>query len=804
MHNNGSWRARWVMAATAWALGVLIAPSAAAQTRERLLRQAEQAYEQKQYGAGSDFYQRVIEKGERGSNLYYDAACCAALAGRADQAFRLLDRAIDLGWEDAGHLASDPDLKPLHADARWAKLRDKLAAELAKADARRPFKTALGVDLGLERSFYVPFSEYRRLVLEAEAAPGQNGAALGSGKWYELKAKPNGWIYNKRNTVIQADWDEPEERTVLLRTGARKFITINGEEHYGGEGHQNVIPFKLKRGKNTIVCDHQFVVQLYPTEFPFSFVKDRLVYDSLIAPDIRSGESGDFDCSVIVANATAEPSRVTISARFGDGPETRTTSKVIPAMNSRITSFRFRIEKGQNPGEQPLRLSLAGGESMTVPLRVVGRNDVCQRTFVSRFDGMVRHYAVNPSSSEAADQAVVLAMPGGGWTAKRVANAYAQRAWCHFVCPQFYSTEGEGVDRQVALEVLEHAVKGLRADPKQVFLVGYSAGGHRAWQIAALNPGLFSGVGASAGWISHFSYSLRGRGMKEHWVEANETDTADPISKVFDRALSEIDVESRFDALASVRNIALVHGDADRSVKVSESRRMKQELEKRGAAPFYHEQPGADHAWATETADQVDCPPLLDHLRKHARRGTGDIWGGERLPRVWHDLLKRPLVAVYGTNGTPEENDAARHGALMQMDRCRVIHRRDCEVLPDTTPLAELRGKNVILYGSPSTNRLWAEHPTGKALLEAPSARKATSWLILGERNGDLWGAVGGQTLLDCRIAYTIDPMWSWFPFPDWVLLTRDILNNKNFQGILGAGWFGRDGKVDGERSAWR
>ncbi len=776
-----------------WLLTAALAP---AQTRERLLRQAEQAYHQKQYSAGSDLYLRLMGKEERDFNVYYNAACCLALDGRADRAFRFLGLAVDYGWQNANHLSADPDLRSLHDDPRWAKLREKLATQLAQADARRPFKTALGIDLGLEKSEYFPFSEYRRLDLEGKARPGKSGTTLGSGKWYELKAKPDGWIFNTLGTVVQADWDEPRERTALLHAHPRKFITINGEQHFGGQGFRHLLPVRLKQGKNRIVCDHQLIAQLYPAEFPFSFVKGdpgKWWEDSLIAPDIRLGESGDFDASVTVINATDKPSSVTISARFGDGPETRTASKIIPAMNSRITRFRFRVAGGQKPGEQSLQLSLSdGGERMTASLQVVGRDEVCYRTFVSRFDGLVRRYALNPSSTETAGQAVILAFPGGGWEAKRTARSYVQRPWCHFVCPQLHGGNGEGVSRQAALEVLEHSIREVRADPKQVLLIGYSAGGHAAWQIASLNPGLFSGVGASAGWISYFSYDMRPRPI-----------IADPISRMLARAVTEIDVESRFHAIASIGNIALVHGDKDRSVPVSESRRINQEMEKRGVTPFYQEQRGADHAWATESADQVDFPPLLEHLRKHARVGTGDLWAGVSLPRTWHDLLKRPLAAIYGTNGSAQENEAARNAAMMQMECCRIIYGVDCEVLPDTTLLANLQGRSVLLYGSPASNGLWGAHPTAGKLLEAPSARQATSWLILGERDGALWGAIGGKTLIDCRIAYTLDPTSSLYPFPDWVLLTREVLD-KDSRGLIGVGWFGPDGKIDREHSAFR
>ncbi|QJW96824.1 TPR end-of-group domain-containing protein [Frigoriglobus tundricola] len=776
----------------AWACWLGTQP-AQAQTPERLLNLAKEAYNQKRYAAASDLYLQVIDKTSRDPGIPYNAACCLAQADRINDAFRLLELAIEYGWKNADHLASDPDLKRLHSDPRWNKMRDKLVGLRAQEESRRPWKAALGIDLEWRDSYwhYFRFTEHRRLMLEGKAASGREGGPLGSGTWYRLEPKSDGWIYNRHNTVIQVDWDEPQERTVLLTSHPREYISINGELRFGGQGWQHIIPVRLKKGKNTIVCDHQLVAELYPAHHPYSFISK-----TLLVPDLREGETGEFRASVTVLNATPKAGPVTITAGLGNGPNTETTSRPIAAMNARAVGFSFRVPEGYKPGEQLLRLTLSdGGETTTAPVRVVGRTEAYQRTFISRFDGMVRHYAINPSSSGRADQPVVLALPGAGWEARRTAQSYEQRSWGHIVCPLFRgATNGEGVSRQTVLESLEQAIKELRADPKQVFLIGYSAGGHGAWQIASLNPGLFSGVGASAGWISYFTYMPTDR---------PRLDTTDPVQKIFARASSEIDVEARFDALATIPNVGLVHGDRDKVVSVNESRRVKKELERRGVKPFYHEQPGADHGWATSTADQVDFPPLLDHLKKHSRPGTGDIWGGERLPRTWHDLLARPVVAVYGTNGTAEEHEAARTGALMLMDRCRLIYSADCEVVPDTVPLADLRGKNVLLYGSPSSNRLWEEHPTAKGLLKSPSAQKATSFLMLGDRDGVLWGSIGGKTLFDCRVAYGIDPMSQMYAFPDWVLLTREVLD-KDFEGVHGAGWFNRDGKIDDQRSAWR
>jgi hypothetical protein len=65
MHDKGSWRLVGMTVVMAWAWWLLVAPRAQTQSRARLLTQAEQAYNQKQYAAGSDLYLRLIGKEER-------------------------------------------------------------------------------------------------------------------------------------------------------------------------------------------------------------------------------------------------------------------------------------------------------------------------------------------------------------------------------------------------------------------------------------------------------------------------------------------------------------------------------------------------------------------------------------------------------------------------------------------------------------------------------------------------------------------------------------------------------------------
>lgn len=52
----------------------------------------------------------------------YNLACSYALTGRRDEALATLERAIELGYRDVGHMLKDKDFVSLHDDERFAEL----------------------------------------------------------------------------------------------------------------------------------------------------------------------------------------------------------------------------------------------------------------------------------------------------------------------------------------------------------------------------------------------------------------------------------------------------------------------------------------------------------------------------------------------------------------------------------------------------------------------------------------------------------------------------------------------------------
>ncbi len=57
----------------------------------------------------------------------YDAACCSALAGNKDNAFRYLELALESRWFNTISLENQPDFKSLRNDSRWNWLLARMA-----------------------------------------------------------------------------------------------------------------------------------------------------------------------------------------------------------------------------------------------------------------------------------------------------------------------------------------------------------------------------------------------------------------------------------------------------------------------------------------------------------------------------------------------------------------------------------------------------------------------------------------------------------------------------------------------------
>jgi len=71
------------------------------------------------YAAGLQADERLSRLCAEDPLVWYNLACSLALAGRADDAFDALNRAVELGYNDYEWMKKDPDLVTLHGDARF-------------------------------------------------------------------------------------------------------------------------------------------------------------------------------------------------------------------------------------------------------------------------------------------------------------------------------------------------------------------------------------------------------------------------------------------------------------------------------------------------------------------------------------------------------------------------------------------------------------------------------------------------------------------------------------------------------------
>ncbi len=65
-------------------------------------------------------YEGLIARGERlRPGSWYNRACCLARLGDSDEAFEALRQAVENGWDDRDHTASDADLESIRSDPRF-------------------------------------------------------------------------------------------------------------------------------------------------------------------------------------------------------------------------------------------------------------------------------------------------------------------------------------------------------------------------------------------------------------------------------------------------------------------------------------------------------------------------------------------------------------------------------------------------------------------------------------------------------------------------------------------------------------
>jgi len=77
------------------------------------------AYQLGEYPAAIKAFEQTMKHGKKQGTTAYNIACCYALDGQTDMAFKWLEKSIKLGYHDFHHMKKDHDLESLRQDSRF-------------------------------------------------------------------------------------------------------------------------------------------------------------------------------------------------------------------------------------------------------------------------------------------------------------------------------------------------------------------------------------------------------------------------------------------------------------------------------------------------------------------------------------------------------------------------------------------------------------------------------------------------------------------------------------------------------------
>lgn len=233
-------------------------------------------------------------------------------------------------------------------------------------------------------------------------------------------------------------------------------------------------------------------------------------------------------------------------------------------------------------------------------------------------------------------------------------------------------------------------------------------------------------------------------------------------------------------------------------VAISETRRTP--------SPFI---PGDPKAWHR--------PIHLEKVNGNWRVG-GALAPARKNPRrngPFKEAFRHHMVLVYGTHGTPAENEWAMAKARFDSEAFWYRANGSIVVMPDTEfdPAAN-RDQAIIVYGHRDMNSVWplllAKSPVqlarGKATIGGKTIeRDDLAALFLQPRpESDLAcvGVVAGTGEKGLRLTNRLPYFMAGPGYPDCLLLGPDFLTRGN-RGIVAAGFFGNDWSVETGDFVW-
>jgi len=181
------------------------------------------------------------------------------------------------------------------------------------------------------------------------------------------------------------------------------------------------------------------------------------------------------------------------------------------------------------------------------------------------------------------------------------------------------------------------------------------------------------------------------------------------------------------------------------------------------------------------------------------------------------EAFRNRVLLVVGTSGTTEENAWALSKARYDAETFWYRGNGSIDVVRDEEFDAKATAdRNVILYGNAETNSAWGQVLSqdcplridrtgialGKRRMDGPNLALLAIYPRLGSDVASV-GIIAGTGLAGCRTADRLPIFVSGVGIPDWVVISSSMFST-GIEGILAAGFFDHNWRIDSRQSAWR
>lgn len=452
-------------------------------------------------------------------------------------------------------------------------------------------------------------------------------------RWTPVEADASGSypIDAFRGGYLLLDVQSPVEQVAMLECTGHAMVYVNGAPRMG-DPYANgtlAVPVQLLAGRNEFLFAGgraPITPKLKPLPRAGAFLDTR----DVTAPDLVTGDALDAWIGIPVVNPADTAARgLAIDVACGPGSVTRTQVPPVPPRSLHKAAVRIACAAATSGSAARVTVALRPADSapgqgpaiseVSLELPIKSASAARRETFRSSIDGSAQHYAVVPplpqpvaDGAPARRPGLLLSLHGAGVDAAAQAASYAPKPWAVVVAPtnrRPFGFDWEDWGRLDAMEVLALARARYRTDPLKQWLTGHSMGGHGTWQVGAHRSGDFAALGPSAGWVSFFTYG--GAKPASASLPAGASDADRTIASALDTAANPSRTLLLKDNYLA-QGIYVLHGDADETVPVEESRDMRAQLGQYHRDFAYREKAGAGHWWGNQC---VDWPAMMDFLR---------------------------------------------------------------------------------------------------------------------------------------------------------------------------------------------